>query len=338
MLPRAWIKAAEMRSVAPLTSGIGRRPLLSAHTMRRTFVTPSLRPAAGTPWIVLSETQRRSFINYSRMCLDAAKPNPTDAAAAKKSGNSNMLQGFKGLTDYKPPEDEKANDEKAEEEQANADAKEGYLPFPPPLHTINIMSLLLLGNVLVYLLVSWSNNDDVRDMLVDHFTLSHDNYWKIYPFFTSAFYQEHLLQLVIDGWLLFQFGSTMLGFLGNKRLTFFWGLCMLTGGTLHIVKQHIELYLGMDPLEVRGRVYGANPFILGMVGVEGLIFRHLNFMQNPPVPFLVLTAFVMVIDVWRIFTMKPEEHGASTGGALTAYVFWALPTRLMGLNKLTAAI
>ena len=53
---------------------------------------------------------------------------------------------------------------------------------------------------------------------------------------------------------------------------------------------------------------------------------------------LVLTAFVMVIDVWRIFTTKPQEHGAATGGALVAYLFWRIPTRYFGLDKLTAAV
>ena len=41
----------------------------------------------------------------------------------------------------------------------------------------------------------------------------------------------------------------------------------------------------MDPIEVRGRCNGRNPFILGLVDVDGLIFRHLNFMQNPPRPY-----------------------------------------------------
>lgn len=259
-----------------------------------------------------------------------------NAAAKNPQAREHSLSGYREVTDYKPPhEDEKKKSDTDDDEGAT---NEGYLPFPPPLHTINIMSLLLLGNVLIYLLMNWSGNDDLRDFLIEHFTLSHDNYWKIYPFFTSAFYQEHLLQLAIDGWLLFQFGNTMMGFLGNKRLTFFFALSLLGAGMLHICKQKVELYYGMDPLEVRGRVYGPNPFILGLVSVEGLIFRHLNFLQNPPVPFLVLTAFVMVIDVWRIFTMKPDEHGASTGGALVAYIFWALPTSLMGLNKLTAAL
>lgn len=118
----------------------------------------------------------------------------------------------------------------------------------------------------------------------------------------------------------------------------FWAMTSVGGGLLHVGRQYFELYCGVDPLEVRGRCFGPNPFILGLVGVEGLIFRHLNFLQNPPVPFLVLTAFVMVIDVWRIFTTKPEEHGAPTGGALVAYIFWALPTHLYGLDKLTAAM
>lgn len=156
--------------------------------------------------------------------------------------------------------------------------------------------------------------------------------------FTNAFYQENLLQLLIDCWLLWQFGNTMLGFLGNTRMTFFAMLCTMGGSLIHVARQKFELYYGMDELEVRGRSYGPNPFIMGLVAIEGLIFRHLNFIQQPPIPFLVLTAFVMVIDVWRIFTTKPEEHGASTGGALMAYLFWALPTRMLGLDKLTATL
>ncbi|KEG10848.1 rhomboid-like protein [Trypanosoma grayi] len=244
-----------------------------------------------------------------------------------------QLAGFHEVKKY----EEKSEEQQGEQEDPfSNNAGPGYLPFPPPFHTINVVMLLFLANIITYLLMNFSGNDDVRDFIVDHLTLSHENAWRIYPLFTNAFYQENLLQLAIDCWLLQQFGKTMLGFLGNVRMTFFAALCTLGGSFIHVARQQFELYYGMDPLEVRGRCYGPNPFILGLVGVEGLIFRHLNFIQQPPVPFLVLTAFVMVIDVWRIFTTKPEEHGASTGGALVAYFFWALPTRMLGLDKLTA--
>jgi membrane associated rhomboid family serine protease len=258
------------------------------------------------------------FFRTSQSFLEDKKPNTS-------LGAFNQMQNWK-------PEDE----QKHEEEQGGAGGPEpGYLPFPPPFHTINIISLLLLGNIIVYLAMQFGN-DDLRDVLVEHLTLSHENAHKIYPFFTHAFYQENFLQLAIDSWLLMQFGRTMFGFLGGTRLLAFWTMCQIGGGFIHVGRQYAQIYYDMDPLEVRGRCYGANPFILGLVGVEGLIFRNLNFLQNPPVPFLVLTAFVMVIDIWRIFTTKPEEHGASTGGALVAYVFWALPTRRLGLDKLTA--
>ncbi|CBH14375.1 rhomboid-like protein [Trypanosoma brucei gambiense DAL972] len=234
--------------------------------------------------------------------------------------------------------DKGGDEEQKQEDPLGGNAGAGYLPFPPPFHTINVVMLLFLANVITYFLMNFSGSDDLRDFIVEHFTLSHENAGRIYPFFTNALYQENLLQLLIDCWLLWEFGKTMLGFLGNARMTFFASLCTLGGGLIHVARQNFELYYGMDPLEVRGRCYGPNPFILGLVGVEGIIFRHLNFIQQPPVPFLVLTAFVMVIDVWRIFTTKPEEHGAATGGALVAYVFWALPTRMLGLDKLTAAL
>lgn len=223
------------------------------------------------------------------------------------------------------------------EDPFNQNTGPGYLPFPPPFHTFNIIMILFTANLLCYLIMKFGD-DDWRDFIVEHFTVSHENYTRIYPMFTNAFYQENLLQLLIDCWLLWQFGNTMLGFLGNTRMTFFAMLCTMGGSLIHVARQKFELYYGMDELEVRGRSYGPNPFIMGLVAIEGLIFRHLNFIQQPPIPFLVLTAFVMVIDVWRIFTTKPEEHGASTGGALMAYLFWALPTRMLGLDKLTATL
>lgn len=247
---------------------------------------------------------------------------------------SDALGAFNQVQHHIPEEEKKQE----EEEEQFPGPGAGYLPFPPPFHTINIMSLLLIGNLLCYFIMNWGNNDDWRDFVVEHFTLSHTNAWRIYPFLTHAFYQEHLLQLAIDCWLLVQFGNTLFGFLGPTRLAAFWAMTQIGGGLIHIARQKIQLFYDMDPLEVRGRCYGPNPFILGLVGVEGIVFRHLNFLQNPPVPFLVLTAFVMVIDIWRIFTTKPEEHGASTGGALIAYFFWALPTRYLGLDKLTARL
>jgi membrane associated rhomboid family serine protease len=270
----------------------------------------------------------------SLMRASGSGPN---AAEGQKSGGNNAIQGVHSVSEYKEEEQQKHEEEAKEDEKAGAyDA--GYLPFPPPFHTINIMSLLLLGNILSYGLMNYYNNDDFRDWMIEHFTLSHENWWKVYPMFTNAFYQENLFQLLIDGWLLVSFANKMIAFLGTRRLAVFWAMCTVGGGLIHIAKQKTELAYDVDPVEVRGRVYGPNTFILGMVGLEGLIFRHLNFMQSPPVPFLVLTAGVMIIDVWRIFTMKPEEHGSATGGALIAYLMWALPTKLFGLNKLTAAM
>ncbi|KNH06794.1 rhomboid-like protein [Perkinsela sp. CCAP 1560/4] len=231
--------------------------------------------------------------------------------------------------------------EEMDEEKEEQNAKESAwfsLPFGAPFHTVNIVMILILSNLLAYLAM-WYCGDEWKDFFVEHFTLSHANAHRIYPFLTCSFYQEHLLQLAIDIWLLAQFGKTMLGFLGGVRMAVFWGMTSIGGGLIHVGRQWVELNVyGMDPVDVRGRCYGPNPFILGLVGVEGLIFRHLNFMQNPPIPFLVLTAFVMIIDVWRIFTTKPQEHGAATGGALVAYLFWRLPTRSMGLDKLTATM
>ena len=260
---------------------------------------------------------------------------PKDGAASAGSEN-NALQGTNSVKAYTSDEDD--NKDNHDNPYGEQNAEQGYMPFPPPFHTVNIVMILFLGNIFFYLLMNFSGSDEIRDFAVEHFTLSHENYHLIYPFFTSSLYQEQILQLVIDCWLLYQFGNSVLGFLGGKRLLAFWAMTSVGGGLLHIGRQKFELYYGHDPLEVRGRCFGPNPFILGLVGVEGLIFRHLNFMQNPPVPFLVMTAFVMIIDVWRIFTTKPEEHGAPTGGALVAYIFWALPTKLFGLSRLTASM
>ena len=247
-----------------------------------------------------------------------------------KSGRTqNAIGGFRGLQQQQEREN-------FEEDAGHQDAW-FHLPFMPPFHTVNIIMFLIIANMTTYIIMRFGT-DAIRDFVVQHFTLSHENAWRIYPLITHSFYQEHLLQLAIDVWLFLQFGRTMLGFLGGVRMTAFWAMCILGGATIHLGRQYAELYYGMDPVEVRGRAFGPNPFILGLVAVEGLIFRNMNFYQNPPIPFLVLTAFVMVIDVWRIFTTKPEEHGATTGGALVAYIFWALPTRTLGLDKLTAAI
>jgi membrane associated rhomboid family serine protease len=258
----------------------------------------------------------------------------TTSLMEKKEGK-NELAGYHEISEHKAEEEQQ---EEQPQSPFGADQGFGSLPFPAPFHTINVVMLLFLANIIIYLIMALSPSDDLRDFIVEHFTLSHENYHRIYPFFTSSLYQEQILQLAIDCWLLWQFGQTMLGFLGNRRMAMFWAMTALGGGLIHVARQKFELYYGIDELEVRGRCYGPNPFILGLVGVEGLIFRHLNFIQQPPVPFLVLTAFVMVIDVWRIFTTKPEEHGAPTGGALVAYLFWLLPTRMLGLDKLTAAL
>ena len=281
----------------------------------------SLRRAASAAPVTLFSDAQRHFGNFF------GKPSPKTAEAPKPKT---------GLAHQHHIRERAEGDEK--EEQAARESAWFQLPFGAPFHTVNIVMVLILANLLSYLAM-WYCGDEWRDFFVEHFTLSHANAHRVYPFLTCAFYQEHLLQLAIDVWLLAQFGKTMLGFLGGVRMGVFWAMCSVGGGLLHVGRQWVELNLyGLDPVDVRGRCYGPNPFILGLVGVEGLIFRHLNFMQNPPIPFLVLTAFVMIIDVWRIFTTKPQEHGAATGGALVAYLFWRLPTRSMGLDKLTATM
>ncbi|CAJ1013617.1 putative Rhomboid family [Leishmania utingensis] len=280
-----------------------------------------------------------SSLSAAHRCYGVARATRVARTPKNSKEGGGQLQGVNHLERYKGEEEDeqKGGGGNEQEDPFHRSSGPGYLPFPPPFHTINVVMILFLANVLCYLIMNFGN-DDWRDFVVEHFTLSHENWTRIYPLFTNAFYQENILQLLIDCWLLWQFGDTMLGFLGNTRMTFFALLCTLGGSAIHVARQQFELYYGMDELEVRGRCYGPNPFIMGLVAIEGLIFRHLNFIQQPPIPFLVLTAFVMVIDVWRIFTTKPEEHGAATGGALMAYLFWALPTRMLGLDKLTATL
>lgn len=57
-----------------------------------------------------------------------------------------------------------------------------------------------------------------------------------------------MLQLLIDCWLLWQFGETMLGFLGNVRLTFFALLCTAGASAIHIARQKFQLHYGRDEL------------------------------------------------------------------------------------------
>ena len=327
-----WRRIASQQ--AKLAPGVARWastnsfPSVSPRHMRSVMMRRNFSLEMGSSQHVALTSLIRQFSSTS-MKRSADNSKPTGAA------KNNQVAGFHQIDEYRAKEDEEQKQE--EEDPFNKGPGVGYLPFPPPFHTINIVMMLFLANIIIYLAMNFTN-DDVRDFIVEHFTLSRENYHRIYPFFTSALYQEQLIQLAIDCWLLWQFGNTMLGFLGASRMAFFWAMCSLGGGLIHIGRQQFELYYGIDPLEVRGRSFGPNPFILGLVAVEGLIFRHLNFIQQPPVPFLVLTAFVMVIDVWRIFTTKPEEHGAPTGGALVAYFFWLLPAKFFGLDKLTAAL
>jgi membrane associated rhomboid family serine protease len=322
----------------PLRCGGGRVAATSALRtrvvpIRTSFYAGACVSLAGHP----HSSGGASLYAAQRCYSELGRPTAMTRSPKKASSTGGQLQGVNNLEKYKGEEEEEKGGGGEQEDPFQFNSGPGYLPFPPPFHTINIVMILFLANVLCYLIMNLGN-DDWRDFMVEHFTLSHENWTRVYPLFTNTFYQENLLQLLIDCWLLWQFGDTMLGFLGNTRMAFFAMLCTLGGSAIHVIRQKFELHYGMDDLEVRGRCYGPNPFIMGLVAIEGLIFRHLNFIQQPPIPFLVLTAFVMVIDVWRIFTTKPEEHGAATGGALMAYLFWALPTRMLGLDKLTATL
>lgn len=259
------------------------------------------------------------------------------ASAPLQTAHRFLFGGKKGPSSQKGKAIERVENEEEEGSDGGSgdDSSRGYLPFRAPFHTFNIVMLLFIGNIICYLLMRFGD-DNVRDFLVEHFTVSRENWSRIYPLFTNAFFQENLFQLLIDCWLLSSVGTSLLSFVGNGRLTWLCLLCVLGGSLFHLAKQQYFLYCGEDDLLVRGRVYGPNTFIMGLISLDGLIFRHLTFIQQPPIPYLVLTAFVMALDVWRICTFMPEEHGAATGGALMAIVFWALPIRFFGMDKLTA--
>ncbi|KAK7198506.1 serine peptidase, Clan S-, family S54 [Novymonas esmeraldas] len=339
LVPRCALRPATALSRAAERSNGAAAAVLPWCLRSAPHITPRIPFIAGAP-VVAAAAALSSPLVMARRCFGVASATRVSRAAKPNSSAGGQLQGVNHIERFRGEEEEERQDGgggAGGEDPFSVNSGPGYLPFPAPFHTINIVMLLFLANVLCYLVMTFGN-DDWRDWVVEHFTLSHENWTRVYPLFTNAFYQENLLQLLIDCWLLWQFGDTMLGFLGNTRMTFFAMLCTLGGSAIHVARQKFELYYEMDALEVRGRCYGPNPFIMGLVAIEGCIFRHLNFIQQPPIPFLVLTAFVMVIDVWRIFTTKPEEHGAATGGALMAYLFWALPTRMLGLDKLTATL
>lgn len=281
------------------------------------------------------------FVKKRHLFLGASSRRGTcTSSLVSMVGGSRMMQrrcfGSKARSTQIQPVD-KPDGEEEEAGHEEADPNRGYLPFRAPFHTFNIIMLLFLGNILCYLVMRFGN-DRTRDFLVEHFTLSRENWTRVYPLVINAFFQENLLQLLIDCWLLSSVGNTLLSFIGNARLSWLCLLCVLGGSAFHLLKQQYFLYNGEDELVVRGRVYGPNTFIMGLIALEGLIFRHLTFVQQPPIPYLVLTAFVMALDVWRISTVMPEEHSAATGGALMALVFWALPIRFFGMDKLTAMI
>lgn len=330
-----WRRVAAQQAKAASDGAAMHR--LAAHFSnlpRLTAASPMLRRGQPLRALEMGPSQHTAMLSVMRHFRTTAVARSDNKGGAEKPKNT-QVAGYHQIDQWKAKEEQK--EEEQEEDPFSKGPGAGYLPFPPPFHTFNIVMLLFLANIVVYLAMNFTN-DNIRGFIIEHFTLSLDNYKRIYPFFTSALYQEQLIQLAIDCWLLWQFGNTMLGFLGATRMAVFWAMTSFGGGVLHISRQQFELYYGIDPLEVRGRCFGPNPFILGLVAVEGLIFRHLNFIQQPPVPFLVLTAFVMVIDIWRIFTTKPEEHGAPTGGALVAYLFWLLPAKCFGLDKITARV
>lgn len=316
--------AALLQPVAPLhtkpTCGLLRHTSLSATAPAVLLGRRGAFSMVGAPQGV-----SRRFYRSSRVLLSEKQP----TGAEKRN---DQLQGVHALDHHREEKEEEREEEREEETPQNR-----FSFLPAVFQSFNIVMLLIIANVTCYFAMMFGS-DDFRDFVVEHFTLSHENFSRIYPIFTNALYQENLLQMVIDLWLLSSFGDSMLAFLGNGRLTFFMMLCTVAGGLIHVARQKVLLHYGMDELEMRGRCYGPNPFIMGCISLEGLVFRHLNISQQPPIPFLVLTAFIVVLDVWRIFTTRPEEHGAATGGALMAIVFWMLPTRMFGLDKLTAAV
>lgn len=330
---------AALSSYHPYSNSSSSAMLGKSSSPFRLYSTTVIRrvPSETSSARVLGATMHTAAVGRPSRVLLAPKSGSSSSSDVNQ-GNAGAVDMTRSVTTYREEkEDEEQQREEEQEDPFGGNSGPGYLPFRPPFHTINIIMILFIANIISYFIMRMGD-DDWRDWMVEHFTISHENWTKVYPLFTNALYQENLFQLLIDCWLLWQFGETMLNFIGNLRLTFLATLCTVGGGLLHVARQKFELYHGLDELEVRGRCYGPNTFIMGLIAVEGLVFRHLNFIQQPPVPFLVLTAFVMVIDVWRIFTTTPTEHGSATGGALVAYLFWALPTRALGLDKLTAAL
>jgi membrane associated rhomboid family serine protease len=146
-----------------------------------------------------------------------------------------------------------------------------------------------------------------------HFTLRE----QLSPFVTSMFLHGGWLHLIGNMWTLYIFGDNVEDFLGHDRYLFFYVVCGVTAGVLHLVTN----------LGSRLPTIGASGAIAGVMGAYLLLFPRARVLTLLPIffffTFLEVPAYVF-LGFWFLLQFLSGVGGFLSGqGGAGGIAWWA---------------
>src|SRR5688572_18860202 len=176
-----------------------------------------------------------------------------------------------------------------------------------------VTRILILLNVAVFLL-----QRTVPDQLEEHFALYPLGVgFEVWQLFSYAFLHASYAHILFNMLALYMFGSPLEHYLGAKRFTWFYFICVLTAG--------------MRPLAVTFIQGSDEPTIGSSGGVFGLPLGFAMFLQRerivllfPPIPmpaWLFVTGYgIIELLLGATATQSGVAHFAHLGGMLGGYL------------------
>ena len=146
-----------------------------------------------------------------------------------------------------------------------------------------------------------------------HFTTGE----QLWPFVTSMFLHGGWLHLIGNMWTLYIFGDNVEDFLGHHRYLFFYLVCGVTAGVLHLVTN----------LDSRLPTIGASGAIAGVMGAYLLLFPRARIVTLLPIffffTFVEVPAYVF-LGFWFLLQFFSGVGGFLSGqGGAGGIAWWA---------------
>jgi len=136
---------------------------------------------------------------------------------------------------------------------------------------------------------------------------------QVFPFFSYMFLHGSFWHLLGNMWFLYIFGDNVEDILGHGRYLFFYLLCGLISGVVHI-----WLNIGADV-----PVIGASGATAGVMGAYFILYPRAQIKTLIPIiiiPFFMEIPAVIFLGIWLVLQFMNATHAY---GAMVGIAWWA---------------